>query len=359
MADLSPLLAPKHQNLGISPDTTRINSYPELDSFLLKKKDAVFFDYVLGVSPILLKEGALFRALHRNGIRYAAMLASPLPVPSVKNSGVIEKILFRLRSTSGFWRYLADFSAKWVIAALRARGAFYARPWRVYAVNRTDALGFLNRCGLGEELLRPVNSLDYSASIEMRRKGFGPALKKTCVLIDEDLVDSRDFAYAGLKALSESEFCPPINIFLDKIQEELGLEPVIAAHPKVAPGLLEKRYPGRRVIYGDTVRAIAETSLVLAHWSTALNFAVIFNKPALLLKLRAMEEKGLSGFLETLAGALGVRTLRVEDALGAPLDFVPEALPRSGYAAYMERYVKSNDAPEATTWEIIAADLAG
>lgn len=357
VADLSPLLAPGRRGGPAAPDIAEIRDYDGLDAFLAEKREAVFFDFVLGASPVTLKYGRLFRALRRAGIRYAAVLASALPVPSAGNSGLAGRILFRLKSSAALPGYLAGLAAKRAMAALRARGLVYARPWRIYAVSRADAAGLAAACGLGDEVIRPVNSLDYSAVIEARRQGLEPRAGGTCVLIDEDLVSSGDFAYAGLKALAAEEFYPPLNAFLAKVRGELGLEPVIAAHPKAVPGELEKKYPGIRVIYGGTLRAVAEASLVLAHWSTALNFAVIFGKPALLLRSRAMQEKGLAGFVDTLAGALGARALPLDEALRAPLDFTPESLPRSGYAAYLARYIKAEGTPETTAWEAIAADL--
>ena len=357
VADLSPLLAPEHPRPAPAADVVRLESYAALDAFLLEKKGAIFFDYVLGSTPILLKQERLFRALGRHGIRYIVLLASSLPVPSAKNSGLFKKIFFRLRTSVGLPGYLADLTVKRFIGLLRRRGLLYARPWRVYAVNHKAASGFISACGLEAGLLRSVNSFDYSLSLEARRQGYAPVLKKTCVLIDENLVDSRDFAYAGLKALTAEEFYTPLNAFLGKIEKELGLEPVIAAHPKTRRGVLEEKYPGRRVIYGGTMQTIAEASLVLAHWSTALSFAVIFDKPALLLKTRGMEETGLSGFVDTLAGALGVRILRPEEAPDTPLDFTPESLPRACYREYLALHIKPERAPDATVWDTVAGDL--
>lgn len=357
VADLSPLLAPEHPCPAPAADVVRIESYASLDAFLQEKKNAVFFDYVLGSTPILLKQERLFRALGRHDIRYIVLLASSLPVPSASNSGLFNKIFFRLRTSVNLPSYLADLTVKRFIGLLRRRGLLYARPWRVYAVNHKAAAEFVSACGLEAGVLRAVNSFDYSLCLEARRKGIIPVSTRTCVLIDENLVDSRDFAYAGLKALTPEEFYPPVSAFLGKIEIELGLEPVIAAHPKTQPGILEQRYPGRRVIYGSTMQAIAESSLVLAHWSTALSFAVIYDKPALLLKTRGMDETGLSGFVDAIAGALGVRILRLEDAPSTPLDFTPESLPRTGYKEYQDLHLKPERAPDATVWDTVAGEL--
>lgn len=356
VADLSPLLAPQHARGELRPDTVRIKDYASLEAFLRGKKDAVFCDYVLGCSPLLPSHARLFRAMAKAGTRYFVVSAAELPAAAGKAGGFFKKALSRLRSNDGLARYLAALALKGGLARLRARG-FFARPSRVYAVDGVSAAGFAAACGLGPEIVRPVNSLDYSAYLEAKGAGLTCAAAGTCVLIEEGVVDSRDFAYAGLRPLSGSAYYPLVNSFLGRVAGELGLRPVIAAHPKSDAAALAANYPGVEIVTGRTLQAVAASSLVLAHWSTAINFAVICGKPLLLLKSRDMEAKGLTRFVDNMAQALGARAVFLEEYQERKLDFKPQELAVTGYGEYMDRYIRGRSAGERGTWQRVCEDL--
>lgn len=356
VADLSPLLAPQHAQDEMRPDTVRIKDYSALETFLRGKRSAFFCDYVLGCSPLLPSHARLFRAMAKAGTRYFVVSAAELPAAADNTGGFFRKVLSRLRSNSGLLRYFLALSLKGVIARLRARGVF-ARPSRVYTVDGASAAGIATACGLGREIIRPVNSLDYSAYLEAKAAGLKTAATGTCVLIEEGLVDSRDFTYAGLKPLSGEEYYPLINAFLTRVAGELGLRPVVAAHPKSDAVALAAKYPGVEIISGRTLESVASSSLVLAHWSTAINFAVICDKPLLLLKSRDMESKGLTRFVENMAQALGAREAFLEDYLERNLDFSLQELVPLRYGEYMGKYIRAKGAEERGTWQCIGEDL--
>ncbi len=355
--DLSPLLAPEHAGGPAGDGTVRVESYEQFFELLSGKPGAVCCDYVLGRSPLGLKHARLFRTLAKAGTPYFSVLAAELPFSGPGRGGFWARAAARLCAARGLASYAVDLAARRPLAGLRRRG-FFARPARIYALSRESAAGFAALCGAGAGAIRPVNSIDYGTFLLARQAGLKVQDGPSCVLIDEGIADSRDFAYAGLKGLTAAEYYPPVLAYLEKIERELGLKVVVAAHPKADPAGLGQAYGGREVVSGRTLETVAGASLVLAHWSTAVNFAVLCGKPLVLLKTRAMRGKGLARLADAMGAALGARVEEAEEALAAPLAYKPADLPRTGYASYLGRYIKSPEAPEETVYETIAADLA-
>ncbi len=82
-----------------------------------------------------------------------------------------------------------------------------------------------------------------------------------------------------------TEYFRRLNAVLDAIEKRFGLPVVIAAHPRVSPNLYDPWVKGRKVVHGQTLKLIAQSSLVLAHDSTSISMAVVMRKPLLLIYL--------------------------------------------------------------------------
>jgi len=81
------------------------------------------------------------------------------------------------------------------------------------------------------------------------------------------------------------EYFRRLNAVLDAVEERFGLPVVIAAHPRVSPGLYTPWVEGKRVVRGQTNQLIAQSSLVVAHDSTSIAIAALTRKPLLLVYL--------------------------------------------------------------------------
>ena len=73
-----------------------------------------------------------------------------------------------------------------------------------------------------------------------------------------------------------SKFCK----FFDYIEHKFHVRIIIAAHPKSNYDAKSDYYQGRTIIKGDTARLVKDSSFVIASQSTAINLAILFNKPA-------------------------------------------------------------------------------
>ena len=103
----------------------------------------------------------------------------------------------------------------------------------------------------------------------------------------------------------------------------MGLPVVIAAHPRA--GYAQAGYSGpdyfggRTLVSGQTLPLIFDSALVLTHYSTAVNFAVMARKPLLLLasdtlvRVLASPHEVATGIMTRILGGLLLLFLLVND----------------------------------------------
>jgi hypothetical protein len=152
-------------------------------------------------------------------------------------------------------------------------------------------------------------------------------------------------------------FYPKLSRFLDRIEDELGLEVVIAGNPRADRKSGEQRYGPRRIEYHETVRLIAESRLVLAHRSTAIGYAVMFRRPVMLLATHNMYEHWMQRpVMDAFAESLGKEIQFIDEPDSVDLDNALEWNDEY-YDRYMEAHVKMKGTPDAPYWETVIAEM--
>ena len=201
---------------------------------------------------------------------------------------------------------------------------------------------------------------------------------KHIVFLDQNLPFHGDFAIQKRKVpASAGKYFPALRQFFDRLERELGLPVVIAAHPRAAyaqEGYAGPDYfGGRRLVSGQTLPLIFDSALVLTHYSTAVNFAVMARRPLLLLTSDELE--GSEGhIIRSMGGHLGAPIANIDrtdssfllgtsGASAAP--DTPSAAFASGltqlneaaYTRYFHNYIKEAGSPEKPFWQILLDDL--
>jgi hypothetical protein len=156
-------------------------------------------------------------------------------------------------------------------------------------------------------------------------------------------------------ALDTEKVYPLICHAFDALERQLGLEVVIAAHPRADLRILERLFGGRRTIAGRTPELVRDCQLVMCFYSTAVNLAVLFEKPVVVMKLRELERyKTVSNAPESLAAALGTKVLHL-DTVADPNFSDALRIDKPAYDAFVDRYIRSREAPDTGFAEQIVA----
>ena len=193
---------------------------------------------------------------------------------------------------------------------------------------------------------------DYDIALNAVNKM--PVERNQAVFLDQDLLFHPDFVAAGITPMEPAKYLDALNAAFEKIEKTLGLEIVIAAHPRSEPERTRRLFGSRRVVFGESARTVAESRLVLTHYSRSSNFAVLMNKPIRFLVGGELYDwiSWLPSYIENLSKALGTEPLFYDDLDNMCLDqsFVYDA---AAYAKYTENFIKSPNSPRKPYWNIV------
>ena len=154
------------------------------------------------------------------------------------------------------------------------------------------------------------------------------------------------------------EYFSTLRSFFTFIEKELGVRIVIAAHPKSDYGELPDYFGGRKVIRGNTAQLVSISRFVITHYSTAINFSILFEKPILLVTTREFAKTFRQGYIQTMSGLLKKHIILANDPKDK--DFESEMLiNQDAYQTYKEEYIKKNNSPNKLLWEIVTDYLRG
>ncbi|MDA2929389.1 hypothetical protein MYX84_05480 [Acidobacteria bacterium AH-259-O06] len=158
--------------------------------------------------------------------------------------------------------------------------------------------------------------------------------------------------------MDEKKYLDEMSNLFDLIEIKTGLKVVIAAHPYSNYEKCSFAFGGREIIKGKTVELVAASSMVIMHTTTAVSYAVLFEKPIMVVKTAEMMKKGFShysDYVDTMAAALGLKAINISDPRWPErLSFCYDTWPRSHYKDYQFKYVKSPHVDEKGVWEIFA-----
>jgi hypothetical protein len=201
-----------------------------------------------------------------------------------------------------------------------------------------------------------AHSFDYDA---YRRSvaSAAPPQSEYAVFLDQNLCFHSDFLYLKNRHyVSEENYFPTLARGFQRIERELALNVVVAAHPRTPERDAERDcFGGRPSIRGQTVELIRHAKLVIAHYSTAIQFAVLFEKPILFVTTDELAATLGGRFTESFSAALGGTTVNLDRDLD--LAVWPTTHNAARYRAYREEYVKVSGSPENSYWEIVVQRL--
>jgi hypothetical protein len=175
------------------------------------------------------------------------------------------------------------------------------------------------------------------------------------VFVDEFWPFHPDVRFYGMPfPVRAEEYYPKLVRFFERVEMDLGLAVIIAAHPKSYYERLPDYFGGRRVIKGKTAELVRDAKLVMTHDSAALNFVVLYRKPALFLN--SAVHPAWNGYIciDRMASLFGKQPINL-DKLPLTIDWDIELqVNEAAYVDYQEKYIKQSGSPNKPAWQIFA-----
>lgn len=352
--DCTPFLHEKFYNEIILPDQISFDGYRifsdinQVKSELLKLGSS---DLVISFIDYRSETYSIYRCISKVNIKYGVwIVGGSYPLPSMVNKRLtaIAFICTKVKKLGKInlgrikhyivsripFRYLGIRPADFVLAGA-ANTNFYKFP-----------------IGPKSEIIR-VHYLDYDIYLNEIHRSYS-LNGKSAVFLDEYLPFHPDFSYCSMAApLKPEDYYPAICEFFNKVEAELGIKIIVAAHPKSNYEDLPDYFEGRQVIRGQTAKLVRESKFVLAHASYSINFAVLFKKPVIFLTLDKLKPSFQGALVDVMSGALNKKAINLNGPY--QIDWNTElSIDEQSYEQYKHRYIKMRGTEELPFWQIAA-----
>lgn len=304
---------------------------------------AVFLPYF----PPAFQTLGVYRALADARATVFALAVGYMPYP--RRGSVVARV-WRVLRNLGDPSYLGGRARNLAVRA--ARGLGWVKPFDVVFCAGSAADEAHRACPV-----RPgFNFFDFEEFVRLRGAPRAGDLPRGpyAVFLDNHLPHHPDFRVLGMRTVEAGPYYVGMRGFFDRVERDLGLPVVVAAHPKADPALID--FGGRPLYRERTGELVRDCSLVMAHTSASVSFAVLGRKPVLFLHSAAIR----SVFRESLWPSMRCSA----EELGMPLvDVESDAPPRdvradeSRYDAYKYRYLTTRESEGRRNYDIIIGHL--
>ncbi len=352
--DISPVLDPEVYSPDLSPAPlpggflpVRFTGKGEILQALHNVGPSTLVMCIIGYS---LRTLFVYRALSKREIPFAVIVTNILPLPE-RFTGTI-----RLDAPRKILSLLLNK------LILRYYSLLGVRPAYLYLVGGErswEPVRYPLDIRGGRTRILPIHTLDYDIYLQIRDTG-DPADLNLAVFLDGNDFYHLDFRYMKepVPAWMDTYFSE-LRRFFDSLEREIAVRVVIAAHPLAQYTPEQKaQFGGREVIQGRTADLVKRCKFAILHGSTAVNFAVLFEKPLLFITDQNYERYVMGPYIEAIAKELGKRPIYLDSPL--PADWEKELqVDRIAYRSYRRSYIKTEVSEERPSWEILARFLKG
>lgn len=202
-----------------------------------------------------------------------------------------------------------------------------------------------------------AHSFDYDKQI-FESKNHKKQLGKKIVFLDEDMCFHPDYNYLNEKPVVKPKkyFEQLQNTFL-QIEKRFNKKVVIAAHPRARYSNKEKKifFGKRDVVLNQTINLVKNCSLILAHASTSLSFAVLHKKPVFLLSNSELSKSPFGERILAFSKALDAPIVFMDNLDNSSLETLRPLVNKHSYNQYKNDYIRENlPTKKIPLWEIIS-----
>jgi len=298
---------------------------------------------------------AVKRRLARNGaVRIVGRLGSIPHYEGRPNSGLVTKA--RMAIAAGPKDWLAK-------AASKANAFFVARriPPGVVIVSGRRSYDAAAKASHESQIVSAHN-FDYDIFLRLNGAASGPpgpSARPYAVFLDQDLCYHPEFVFANLTPyVTPERYFPAIRQGLQALAGALGLDLRIAAHPRASYEHRGLASFGSIPIWSNqTAELIRDCTVVVCHSSTALQLAVLFEKPVIFATTDELAASLLGHYVEKFAAILGKSVIDLSGNLEL-VDWRKELrIDSEKYAAYRDEYIKMDGTENRPLWHLVIAHI--
>lgn len=198
-----------------------------------------------------------------------------------------------------------------------------------------------------------INNLDYDEYLKLSNN----IVKSDYILfLDQAYPNHPDFKRYKLSfVVNEQKYWNSIFKFLDNLSLKYKLPVKVALHPKniKIDNKIMVKYDTH---LNNTAKLVKDSSLVIAHDSSSVQYAVLWQKPIIFISTDELERsKEHFNYICNYANALNKKVVNIDKNI----DFIDESflnIDKKIYKLYEENYIKSYDMP-VSYWDKVISTL--
>jgi hypothetical protein len=285
----------------------------------------------------------IYNALSFSKAKYAVFCASSLPSLNGHNPKVNTpynyKSMIKIILTYRFKNF-------WKLIMFIRQGRIRPPCLLLTCGNRNDS-----SCACADESTEvlSIHALDYDLYLKEKQEPVQEDL--FAVFLDQFVPFFTDFG--EVPRIHPESYYESLNRLFNYIENHSSLKVIIAAHPRSYYETLPDYFNGRKIVKGETVKLVKNCKLVLAHSSTALNFANLFYKPVTFLNFSEFSGSNLGRLIQEFAKWFGKQAINIDRDY--TFDFEKELLvSQNHYKEYKWAFIKTDVSEELPFWEIVA-----
>jgi hypothetical protein len=181
-----------------------------------------------------------------------------------------------------------------------------------------------------------TNSYDYNQYLRIIKKK-NIKKKNYLLYIDQNLIGHPAFFIEKRKSWTNKGFYKKLNSFLYFLGKKNGLKIKVALHPKNKnfKNLFSKGYS---CYYNKTAKLIKDSSHVLTHYSTAVSFGVLFNKPITFLTSNELNQLRPGAQITKLSYELKSQLINIDEV--KKKIHLKRKFDKKAYIRYLDKYIK-------------------
>jgi hypothetical protein len=351
--DFTPILRPNvYDNLK--------NAYPPYNAKqrLFTKKEQVFSaineisesDLVIFILGYGVTSYFLYRAISKKDIDYCVFAANAIPASLTGNAysrlHIIDKI--KKVTPAKFIGYLYR-----LLSQVLLRNIIRIKPPRYILAGGEKSLLVGNWPRSNKSEVIWLHTLDYDIYLAEESSNV-PVGRSYAVFLDEYLPFHPDYFYMKTKPYSTpDEYYPNLCEYFTFLEKELDIDVVIAAHPRANYNKHPDYFGGRKVLMGKTASLVKNARFVIAHSSTAINYAVLFKKTIIFITTDTLQRSPHGHHIATAAAQFGVKPINIDSINSS--DYVNAyniRIDENAYSIYKNNYIKKNGSLEKLFWQI-------
>mgnify|MGYP001211586361 CR=1 FL=1 len=189
-----------------------------------------------------------------------------------------------------------------------------------------------------------AHNFDYDRFLEFKNNKHNQLKKNLATFIDQDMCFHLDqYVRLSKPHATPDEYYPSINKFFNFLLQSKKINTQISLHPRSNPNRnYTKYFRKNKISEFSNLENIFQSDLIIAHYSTSIQLAVLLYKPIIFITTDQIEKTEISGYIEHFANTLGKKSININHDL-KNINWKNEfKVNKKKYEEYIYNYVKVN-----------------